>query len=39
MMLEIIQVQGFYPLKSKITQFTNGFGLDSSISVCKESCV
>ena len=35
MMLEIILVQGFYPLKIKITQFTNGFRLDSSISNCK----
>ena len=32
MMLEIILVQGFYPMKSKITQFTDGFRLDSSIS-------
>ena len=32
-MLEIILVQGFHPLESKITQFPNGFRLKGFFSM------
>ena len=33
-MLQIILVQGFCPLKMKITQFPNGFHLEGGARVC-----